>query len=297
MKKLTTYKELDPNDLSYSDLPIKNCVPWSRIKEKWDDYNRGTITRLAYDCGPFIMQEKGKLGFNRCAQIIERYPRDVPEGVKPLPENRPFLAFFGQQPFPLSTINRPELYMLCSKGWDNNDGKGWAGSHGTNHYAIDVSTPLAAENFPEIVEAMEYKPFYDYSKGPDRKVLKVHRLGEKSYDLEWNEIPYEEDVSGKDTCESKSTETQDEPLGRLDYLEAIDCGYENVDWTNADVEETYDAGKDRGKWEATQWKYETIKDFLVSVGFWPIPGDFRKLGFQEALEMWNAARETKEVDK
>ena len=46
---------------------------------------------------------------------------------------------------------------------------------------------------------------------------------------------------------------------KICYLDDIDCGYGNVYWSH--VEDAFEAGKDRGKWEASQWRY-TAEEIL-----------------------------------
>lgn len=79
--------------------------------------------------------------------------RQVPEGVKTLPEDKPWLAYVGK--IEDTGEIRPWLWhhprIIKGEGWDNLGGHGYAGGGGL--YAIDTRHPEALEYFPEICEA------------------------------------------------------------------------------------------------------------------------------------------------
>lgn len=292
MKKLTTYKELDANNLDLSRLPLKCVFTNDRLtKEEFEgksyihhiDTLRGL---LSYD-GTLHFADNKTLIWKHCAEIGERYPKDVPEGVKPFAENMPQFAYIGS--IFESKLNE-NYYVFVEHRWQPVDNKiKQMYREALLHVAIDVSTKWAEENFPEIVEAMEYEAITETidEKVPfgnnscyvhSDEILIGHKLGDRTYGLDWKPTELsQKDVSGKDvsnkeSCESKPTQSnlQEEPLDKKGYLASINCGM-YVNWTNTDIEEAYDAGKARGKWEG--------------------------MSFDEAKDMWNAARETREVKK
>lgn len=79
--------------------------------------------------------------------------RQVPEGVKPLPEDKPWLAYAGE----IEDTGEIRPWLWCHSRifkydeWNNRWGGGYAGGGG--HYAIDTRHPEAQEYFPEICAA------------------------------------------------------------------------------------------------------------------------------------------------
>ena len=230
MKKYKTFKEIDAATFDNSRLPLKNCT-FSNCGENWS-VECDTLAGIHYGAYPFVGGRTLVDDYRRyakCAEVIERYPRDVPEGVTELPEDKPFLAYVGEMSF--GDIKKLKCHLLVKESWIHSDcglEDEWV-----YHAAIDVSTEEAEENFPEIVEAMEYEEVT--SEASDGEVYTIgHNLGDKMYNSKWESI--DDDLK-----------VEEEPP---DYQEYDD---KEVSWVER--KHYFEAGKARGKWEERQrWK-------------------------------------------
>ena len=197
MKKLTEYKELVADEVKHSMLPVENCVFWNIDR---DNSFKGTLIHICARDYPFKRKEDGGV-YRHCAKLVKRYPRDVPEGVEPLPEDKPFLAYVG---------HTSHFSHYPDNGWWVESWDSWIKldefilnnpSIQVVNAAIDVSTEWAQLKFPKIVEAMEYeaiysKPYYDLNQkdrgmatSTTKKGYHVgHKLGDRTYDLDWKEV-------------------------------------------------------------------------------------------------------------
>lgn len=251
MKKYKQYKELDAATFDNSMLPLKNCAFKDKVDDYWGEYSFSLIGIHAGN-RPFI--RNGGSSFEQCAEIIEHYPRDVPEGVTELPPEMPQLAYV-----PLKKYIPGEFYDISEDlncyAYNFKDSV-WKPFHGKAIdilLAIDVSKRWAAENFPEIVEAMEYKAIYDTDGS-----ISGHKLDSKFYDVDWeNATKLVNNLSKflKNQIVDGNKKAEEEPPDFKKWKATVD---EDEDF--ADI--AFEAGKARGKWEATQWKYETIDDYM-----------------------------------
>ena len=300
MKKITEYKELDAATFDNSRLPLKNCVFYNS-KHKPVYSEKGTLRGITKN--GFLTEDITEFHF--CSEIIERYPRKVPEEVAKLPDDKPFLAYMGTGDTLKLNSGSTEIYEYRPSG-----GEGWTGvvlnKHSyteeefkSMHFAIDVSTPWAAENFTEIVEAMEYEAIKDYCNYPATKAPTIaHKLGDKTYDLNFNRTDLlPEDVFGKEVenkprnpvtrtlekdivCKNliyKSPENKEKkveetkPLDWETFKKSAEISVTNGFVSNIlYLEEAFYAGKARGKWEASKEYQELLYEVQDK-----IPGETR----------------------
>ena len=183
MKKLEEIKELKPETLKISRLPLENCLFSQGGTEKYP----GTLKYIGGGLFPFV--ESAGSQWSRCFEVIPRCPRDVPEGVAELPEELPQLAYakkmiwedIPQSAYIYTAMRWIPFKEFCRELFDS----------GQKFYtAIDVSIQWSAKNFPDIVEAMEYKelrePEYQGYRGPS--ILIGHKLGKDIYALDWRKL-------------------------------------------------------------------------------------------------------------
>ena len=181
MKEITEYKELTPEEAKKLEWPVENCS-FSDVPE--DAFFRSSLTGLKYlkGIGSYRFIDEGGMDWDRCIRLIKRSPRAVPDDVLPLPDDKPFLAYLGKGSELLSDIWEGYYWSIGRSGfWCG----GSTGGHNNRHYAINVSTYLAAKYYPELIEAMEYEKVY---AGHGNQHHIGHRLGNKLYDLGWKEI-------------------------------------------------------------------------------------------------------------
>ena len=183
MKKLTTYNELKPES--------PNCEYGSTCMftqgEGWDLGDQGSFAGVKAICfKPLVLRfidDAGRL-WKRCFKQISGYPRDVPERVAELPEELPQLAYLGK--LRSSELNQGAVGSIYVEmpygGWVKIEQYSNTGYE--YNIAIDVSTEWSAENFPEFVEAMEYKPIY----GDIDRILIGHKLGKDTYAPDWRKL-------------------------------------------------------------------------------------------------------------
>ena len=91
-----------------------------------------------------------------CARVEEVNPRDVPEGVTPLPDDKPWLAYVGLEPDFFGKHDGNGVWFH-SKFYGKGVWKPGFSTMGGGHIAIDVRTDFAKQHFPQIVEAMDYE--------------------------------------------------------------------------------------------------------------------------------------------
>lgn len=295
MKKITEKKPLDAATFDNSRLPLDNCEFWNQ-----PDKTNFTGTLNAIQAGVYSFVRKCGGDFAHCAEVSARFPRDVPEGVTPLPEDKPFLAYVGTGGPALAKMvggdrREPSLWALeDARVWRNYEGKGKRGEEEFVHYALDVSTAWAAENFPDIVEAMEYEPTMQRAApeyGPEKRLV-GHTLGDKTYDLGWNEICEAESFDSTEIVnEAKRLAKQrsiieEEPLNWDSYC--IRNQYYDPDGIGGIL---FEAGEARGKWEATRFKYgeAEMRDLLQTIFINSFPSN------DNVEEILNLARQTREV--
>lgn len=87
--------------------------------------------------------------------------REVPDGVTPLPEDEPWLAYVGKGIGKASGGQEPWCYTNTGdsiySGWDNASGRGYYPLLNEDwHYAIDVRHSEAQERFPDVCKAHGY---------------------------------------------------------------------------------------------------------------------------------------------
>lgn len=271
MKKLTEYKELEPKDFLAINEDERYLVWEGEDKE---DGELHYITYLAKRDGEFFFGAKNGFSWPQCAEIITRYPRDVPEGVAELPEDKPFFAYVGEKFIESPNYCKFLVTTNFIKKWHYPDlGEFKLLKNSKIDVAIDISTEWAADKFPEIVEAMEYEPVYKDENdqtsehGKWIKQLIGHKLGSKTYDLEWKEfkptrvkgghpvvnLQGQEIVCEKlkiaSGLENEKSEPLEEPPDFDDYDED-DESFNHDDLTIR--EQFFEAGKARGWWERDQ---------------------------------------------
>lgn len=248
MKKLTEYKELDAATFDNSRFFKEDivCVFKNHINEEWSKPRdlHGVIFDPKF---PQRFIDDTGMHQNYATEVITRYPRDVPEGVAELPEDKPFLAYVLEKDHKILKeyyFDEKELYFWDRSKWIITDRY----NPYYDHYAINVSTPWAAEKFPEIVEAMEYEPIF---WGVKKEYLKGHKLGDKTYDLNWKEINTEFDKE-EDKSLKKSEPLEEPP----DEDELISNTFFPIFYDQERcVRRLIQAGKARGEWESDQkWK-------------------------------------------
>ena len=183
MKNIITYKKID--DVRHSDLPLNNVVFRNDGAEPWRDSLSPCcgIGVAGYPDSGYVKTYQDSYGnyWNQCAQVIERCPRSVPQELLPFPENKPFLAYIG------TSKSIENCYVFVEYRWQPVDNKiKQMYREALVHVAIDVSTEWAAENYPEIVDAMEYEPIFSYIDPKSMSPQKTgHKLGNRTYDLNW----------------------------------------------------------------------------------------------------------------
>lgn len=291
MKKLTEYKELEAATLDNTRLPIKNCVCLDSGGIRVYTEPKNTIVGTVFFGGDLYFQTKSRGIWPRAAEIITRYPRDVPEGVTPLPEDKPFLAYLDLRNYDINL----ELDISC---YINAVTDEWVplneGPTMPVHVAIDVSTQWAKEKFPEIVEAMEYERVYTIKFGGKKWI--GHRLGDRFYDLRWNPIR-DIDLTNEPNCDPKGAEgdSQNEPPDFEPWIMSqLTEGQAFVSEHHDEKLADFNAGKARGKWEAIthaqapfkslhNWKYETARDAYLKVG--------SPITYNQFCEVFELARE------
>ena len=271
MKKLIEHKELDAATFDNSRLPLRNCLFSDDEKPNWPN-NGGSFSLLGvcHSSDKLKFKDSNYLYWNKCAEVIERYPRDVPEGVTELPTDKPQLAYTGR--LKAYEIDEDADFIYLE---DPHHHQGWVkiserfvSAYFFYHIAIDVSTAWADKNFPKIVEAMEYKPIYGSRIVPEgvKRNLIGHKLGDKIYDLDWNKLKSEknleltpDDVFGSENqIVDDNKKVEEEPPDYLKYdNKEVSC-LEPPRWRK----DYFEAGKARGKWEECQrWKGEVSKFF------------------------------------
>lgn len=119
-----------------------------------------------------------RMGFNgisqwkHCAIAEETHPRDVPEGVPPLPGDKPWLAYVPSEDVISSGRQNPVYHSTFGKDGEVWHSGQWGGYPDHNYYAIDVRTDFAKENFPDIVEC--YRDCSFMQPEPDPEIAPGH---------------------------------------------------------------------------------------------------------------------------
>lgn len=113
--------------------------------------------------------------------------REVPEGVAPLPEDKPWLAYVGKGDGEDSGGRKPWCYTNTGysiySDWDNALSRGYHPLINEDwHYAIDVRHPEAQGRFPEVCKAHPY-----VEPKPEPK-FKVGDLVETATTMHWRGI-------------------------------------------------------------------------------------------------------------
>jgi len=123
----------------------------------WGIYNLDAIAH----CGcpnPFYSDESNSW-YPQCAKVTELDPCVAPDGC---PELEPWMAYIGHGPVlsDLQNKSNGDLYMMDRGHWTNFDGHG-AWGNATEHYAIDVRTAWAQENFPIHCRIRNYQDAFE----------------------------------------------------------------------------------------------------------------------------------------
>ena len=263
MKTYRYYKELNAATFDHSRLPFSPVVFLNLKAEPlgWtNSLSNSNLHGIRFVDGEFYFEDDFCSLWRHCAEVIERYPRDVPQGVTPLPEDKPFLAYVD-----LQNHQTAETFYDVAEEWNcyayNHKDEIWEPFHGKVIgvlLAIDVSTEWAAENFPEIVEAMEYESVYGNKAGQG---MIGHKLGNKTYDLEWNEIGECSSFCHKDepcsiTKDGKCDIGEEPP----DFERFLPEGAKSRYHSWLALHDAYDAGYARGEWEVEQSTFAAVKN-------------------------------------
>ena len=283
MKEITEYKELTPEEAKELKWPVKNCVFTDVYEVGWfkhwfEKHFARSLFGLVFTADNLydFIDDFGTR-WKHCAHVIHRLPIAVPEGVDPLP--KPFLAYLGiGLRLPRDGMNGHYWITGKSGTWS----RGAIGKYSDRHYAIDVSTEWAMEKFPKFVEAMEYEEVYG---GWANRQFVGHRLGNRFYDLDWEEIKEEPNTEGNPVGKKSSS------TGLSGFRKLIKHTF-----AKSSLDEITDLVCDlnnqiRDLQKETIWKYGTLDDYLDAIGFSPISDEFMSLGYEEAKKQWDAARE------
>ena len=287
MKKLEYKIPLKAEEIDLRELPAEGCI---FAEGEGDFIQEGVLAGVILDRGRLVFLDGNSKPWLRCAKIESRYPRDVPEGLPPLP--KPFLAYVGlEKDFPGvfrdqdSNIKESSIYEFHA------DKNSWVNDNTTrlnSDKAVDVSTKWASKNFPEIVEAMEYEAI----KHSEKDKIQFHKLGDKKYTLDWELFSYKikpnQIVDANKKVEPNHIPdagemVEKEPPGFLEIYTESDLSFDSQD----ELELLFLAGKRRGRWEAAQQKYNTAKEAYLATGG-------GETSFPIFQKIWNMARELKE---
>lgn len=151
MKRLKTYKELTPEKAFKADR--SKLVFKDRGDKNWIYPPTDSLAIDPKSDKPFIIYLPNAYNSKeQCAIVEERMPRDVPKGVEPLPEDKPWLAYAGRVAIPADG-----RIAIFHTGGDWSESYYQGTMHGRFHIAVDVRSDWAKKHFPELVEAMEWK--------------------------------------------------------------------------------------------------------------------------------------------
>jgi len=164
MKKIKLYKEIDTKRALELMLASKEGYVTNMAFRDDKEYEWQISNLLAVNPSnsgwTFKADDLETEWYTLCAEVVERFPNETPEDVPELPH--PWLVYVGLG----KDIPNNKSYnwaLGCGKCWCSNvvfrnkrDHNKRDKPNGNIHYAIDVRTKAAKDNFPELVKALGY---------------------------------------------------------------------------------------------------------------------------------------------